>query len=62
MFRPLFWVIIRSQGHVPVEVDVVNVNRHDRTIFVILAKHCTSLPDDGSSVIRKNVGALLNIL
>jgi len=30
-------------------------------IPTILAKHCTRLPDDGSSVIR-NVGALLNIL
>ena len=29
--------------------DLVHVNRH---ILVILAKHCTSLPDDGSSVIR----------
>jgi len=27
-------------------------NGHDRTIFVILAKHYTRLPDDGSSVIR----------
>jgi len=26
--------------------------QHDRTITVILAKHCTRLPDDGSSVIR----------
>jgi len=32
--------------------DHVHVNGHDRTIFVILAKHCTRLPDDGSSVIR----------
>ena len=30
----------------------VHVNGHDRTILVILAKHCTRLPDDGSSVIR----------
>ena len=29
-----------------------SVNRHDRTILVILAKYCTRLPDDGSSVIR----------
>jgi len=27
-------------------------NGHKRTIFVILAKHCTKLPGDGSSVIR----------
>ena len=32
--------------------DLVHVNGHDRTIFVILAKHCTRLPNDGSSVIR----------
>ena len=32
--------------------DYVHVNGHDRTITVILAKHCTRLPDDGSSVIR----------
>ena len=25
---------------------------HDRTITVILAKHCTELPDDGSLVIQ----------
>ena len=29
-----------------------HVNGHDRTIFVILAKQCTKLTDDGSSVIR----------
>jgi len=27
-------------------------NGPDRAIFIILAKHCTKLPDDGSSVIR----------
>ena len=27
-----------------------------------IAKHCTRLPDDGSSVIRNMLGALLNIL
>ena len=32
--------------------ELVHVNGHDRTITVILAKHCTRLPDDGSSVIR----------
>jgi len=32
--------------------DHVHVNGHDRTILVILAKYCTRLPDDGSSVIR----------
>ena len=34
------------------KTDHVRVNGHDRTIFVILAKHCTRLPDDGSTVIR----------
>ena len=29
-----------------------NVNGHDRTIIVILAKHCIKLPADGSLVIR----------
>jgi len=32
--------------------DHVHVNGHDRTIMVILDKHCIRLPDDGSSVIR----------
>ena len=32
--------------------DLVHVNRHDIIIHVILAKHCTRLPDDVSSVIR----------
>ena len=32
--------------------DHVHVNGHDRTITVILAKHCIKLPDDGSLVIR----------
>jgi len=31
--------------------DLVHVNGHDVTILVILAKYCTRLPDDGSSVI-----------
>ena len=30
----------------------VRINGHDRTITVILAKHCIELPDDGSIVIR----------
>ena len=30
----------------------VHVNGQDRTIAVILAKHCIELPDDGSLVIR----------
>jgi len=32
--------------------DYVHINRHDRTITVILAKQCIELPDDGSLVIR----------
>ena len=28
------------------------VNVHDRTITIILARHCIKLPDDGSLVIR----------
>ena len=32
--------------------DYVHANGHDRTITVILAKHCIKLPDDGSLVIR----------
>ena len=32
--------------------DYLHVNGHDRTITVILAKHCIKLPDDGSLVIR----------
>jgi len=31
--------------------DYIHINRHDRTITVILAKHCTELLDDGSLVI-----------
>jgi len=32
--------------------DYVHINGHDRTITVILAKHCIELPDDGSLEIR----------
>jgi len=32
--------------------DYIHANGHDRTITVILAKHCIQLPDDGSFVIR----------
>jgi len=32
--------------------DHVHVNGHERTILVILAKYCTRLPDNGSSVIQ----------
>jgi len=32
--------------------DYVHINGHDRTITVILAKHCIEFPDDGTLVIR----------
>jgi len=32
--------------------DYVPIDGHDRTITVILTKHCIKLPDDGSLVIR----------
>ena len=32
--------------------DYVHANGHDRTITVILAKHCIKLPGGGSLVIR----------
>jgi len=35
-----------------VDMDVVHTNGHEKTITVILAKHCIELPDDGSIVIR----------
>ena len=36
--------------------DYVHIKGHDRTITVILAKHCIKLPDDGSLVIRNMLG------
>ena len=33
--------------------DYVHVNGHDRTITVILAKHCIKLPDDGECLSRQ---------
>jgi len=41
------------------------LNGHDRTITVILPKHCIKFPDDGSLVIRKmleHFEIFLNIL
>ena len=32
--------------------DYVHINRQDRTITVILAKHCIELPDGGYLVIQ----------
>ena len=37
-------------------------NGPGRTIFIILAKHCTKLPNDGSSVIRNMSEHFKNIL
>jgi len=42
--------------------DYVHVNGHDRTITVILAKHCIKIPDDGSLVIRNMLEQFLNII
>ena len=33
-------------------IDYVHAKGHDKTTFVILAKHCIKLTDDGSRVIR----------
>jgi len=41
--------------------DYVHVNEHNRTITVILAKHCIKLPDDGSLVFRNILEQFLNI-
>jgi len=38
--------------------DYVHINRHEKTITVILAKHCIELPDDGSLVIRNMLEAI----
>ena len=38
--------------HTHHNTDYVHVNGHDRTITVILAKHCREHPDDGSLVNR----------
>ena len=35
-----------------VGIYLAHINGHDRIILVIFTKHCTRLPDDGSSVIR----------
>ena len=42
---PLTWTCCHN-------TDYVHINGHDRTITVILAKHCIKLPDDGFLVIR----------
>jgi len=36
-------------------LHIIHINGHDRTITVILAKHCIKLPDDGSLVIRNTL-------
>jgi len=42
--------------------DYVHINGHDKTITVILAKHCIKLPDDGSLVIRNMLEQFLIFL
>jgi len=49
LFRPMIWT------------DYIHIIGRDRTITVILAKHCIKLLDDGS-LDPKHVGAILNIL
>jgi len=39
--------------------DYVHINAHDRTITVILVRHCIELPDDGSLVIRNMLEQIL---
>ena len=34
------------------DLSSVHINGQNRTITVILAKHCIELPDDGSLVVR----------
>jgi len=49
----LYAVHTRTTGkYAAINTDYVRINGHDRTITVILAKHCIELPDDGSLVIR----------
>jgi len=48
--QPLFYLItVTICRH---NTNNVHVNGHERTILVILAKHCTRLPVDGCSAIR----------
>jgi len=51
---PIQWTTHTHNGseHAAINTDHVHVNGHDRNSFVILAKKCTRLPDDGFSVIR----------
>jgi len=49
---PSSWSPVQYLAKITRMVLYVRVNRHDRTILVILAKYCTRLPDDGFSVIR----------
>ena len=51
----------KSDSIVSVDMDkfgiiIFHVNGHDRIILQFLAKHCTRLPDDGSSFIRNMLG------
>ena len=43
---------IQRYGRSRCYTDYVHINGRDRTITVILAKHCIALPDDGPLVIR----------
>ena len=56
LHRPRPWMyritVCRCNGTCCHYTDLVRVNGYDRTITVILAKHSTRLPDEGSSVIR----------
>ena len=42
--------------------NYVHINRQDRTITVILAKHYIELPNDGSLVIWNMLEQFLNML
>ena len=41
-----------TDKYAAINTDYVHINGLDRTITLILAKHCIELPDDGSLVIR----------
>ena len=53
---PLIWTCVYCvlrQGEICCHnTDYVHIKGNDRTITVILAKHCVQPPDDGSLVIR----------
>ena len=58
-YGSIIWPVVRVCSSLYRKVRIccyvtnrMHVNGHDRTILVILAKYCTWLPDDWSSVIR----------